>query len=134
MNVAALVDGPGAVRVAIEQEAEVVAAVANALQRLVHVGADGLGVEAAEPGVALAVDLVDADPAAREQPTDPARPGAIQRIDEHAHLLSLEPVQVERAPHVRLVADERVEALDGTRCLGIGERTPGRSRRSRDRR
>ena len=42
-------------------------------QRLVDVGPDGLRVDAAEVGVALAVQLGDPDPAAGEQPRDPAR-------------------------------------------------------------
>ena len=52
------------VGVAVEEQAQVVAAVAHALQGFVHVGADGFGVDAAEPGVAFGVDLVDDDGAA----------------------------------------------------------------------
>ena len=58
---AVLVDRAGPVGVAVEQQAQVVAAVTDALEGLVDVRPDGLGIDAAEPGVALAVELVDDD-------------------------------------------------------------------------
>ena len=67
-------------------------------QRLVDVGADRLGVDAAEVRVALVVDLRDADPAAGEQPRDPARARAVQRLDEHGDVRRPERVEVQRRP------------------------------------
>ncbi len=121
---ALLVHGTGAVGVAVEQQAQVVAALADACQRLVDVWPDGLGIDAAEPGVALAVQLVDDDPATGQQAADPAGARAVQRVDQHAHVGSLEGLEVERATHEGLVADVRVEALDIARRLGLVEGTP----------
>ena len=50
---ALLVGRAGAIRVTVEQQAEVVAAAGEDAQRLVDVGPDGLRVDAAEPRVAL---------------------------------------------------------------------------------
>ena len=130
MKVPSLVDGAGAIGVAIEQEAEVVAAVTTRPSASSTCGPDGLRIEAAEPRVALAVDLVDDDAAAPQEAPDPARPRAEERVDEDAHGLGTQPVEVERAPHVGLVARERVEALDAAGRLGVVER-PARRRLAR---
>ena len=122
MNVPLLVGRAGAVGVAVEQQAEVVAALGRTPERLVDVRADGLRVDAAEPGVALGVDLVDADPAAGQQAPDPAGARAAHRLDQHAHGFGPESIEVERAAHVVHVAGVRVEALDRARVLGIRER------------
>ena len=76
------------------------------------------------------MDLVDGDRAAGEQPPDPARTRAVERVDEHAHVLGPQTIEVERAAHVGLVPDEGVEALDRAGGLGVGERPP-RWRRGR---
>ena len=60
-EVALLVGRTGAIRVAVEEHAELVPVADDLRQRLVDVRADRLGVHAAEVRVALLVDLVDAD-------------------------------------------------------------------------
>ena len=65
MNDAALVGRAGAVRVAVEQQAQVVAAAGEDAERLVDVRPDRLRVDAAEVRVALLVDLGDPDLARR---------------------------------------------------------------------
>ena len=122
MKTPALVGRAGAVRVAVEQEAEVVAAAREDAERLVDVRPDRLGVDAAEVRVALLVDLGDADLPAGEQPRDPARAGAPHRLDEDVDVGRLQRVEVERPPDERLVAVVRVEPLDETGRLGVGER------------
>ena len=91
---------------------EVVAAPGQDAQRLVDVRRDRLRVDAAEPRVALGVDLGDLDLAAGQQPRDPARAGAPHRLDQDAHVRGLEPIEVQRALGVFDVPGIRVEALD----------------------
>ena len=59
-----LVRGPGAVRVAVEQESQVVRAIGEEAERLIDVRTDRFGIDATEIRVALLVDLVDPDPPA----------------------------------------------------------------------
>ena len=79
---ALLVGRAGPVGVAVEQQAEVVAAAGEHPERLVDVRPDRLRVDAAEVRVALLVDLGHPDPAAGQQARQPARPGAPHRLDE----------------------------------------------------
>ena len=121
MNVALLVGRAGAIRVAVEQQPELVAVADDLGQRLVDVRPDRLGVHPAEERVALLVDLVDPDAAAAEQPGEPARAGAPHRLDEDVDVRRLERVEVDRSADVPLVALVRVVALDEARRLGVGE-------------
>src|SRR4029079_304879 len=79
---ALLVGRTRAVRVAVEEQAQVVAAALDDPERLVDPRTDPLGVDAAEERVALLVDLGDPDLAAGQQPRDPARAGAVHRLHE----------------------------------------------------
>ena len=91
-------------------------------QGLVDVRTDRLRVDAAEVRVALLVDLVDADPAAREQAADPAGAGAPHRVDEHVEVRRLERIEVDRPADELLVAVERIEPLDEPGRLGVRQR------------
>ena len=119
---AALVGRAGPVGVAVEEEAQVMAAGRQDAQRLVDVRPDRLRVDAAEVRVALLVDLVDPDPTAGEQAADPAGAGAPHRVDEHVEVRRLERIEVDRAPDELLVALERIEPLDEPGRLGVGQR------------
>ena len=121
---AALVGRAGPVGVAVEQQAEVVAARGEDPERLVDVRADRLRVDAAEERVALLVDLVDAEPPAGQQPRQPAAPGAPHRVDQDRRVGRLERVEVDGPPDEPLVALERVEPLDEPGRLRVGERPP----------
>ena len=135
-EVALLVGRAGAVGVTVEQQPQVVAAAGQHAQRLVDVGPDGLGVDAAEVRVALLVDLRHPDAAARQQAADPARPGAPHGVHQHVVVGRLEGVEIDGPAQVLLVARVGVVALDEPGRLGVGER-PGLDRRravARDRR
>ena len=125
---ALLVGGTGPIGVAIEQQAEVVAATGQDAQRLVDVRADGLRVDAAEARVALGWISVHLDLAAGQQARNPARTGAPHRLDENVHVGGPQPVEVDGPRRVDLIRVERVEALDHAGRLGLGERTRGRRR------
>ena len=116
---APLIRGTRAVGVAVEQQPEVVATLRKDAQGLVDVGPDGLRVDAPEPGVALGVDLGHPDPAARQQPADPAGATAPQRVHEDRHVGRLEALEVEAPADVVHVARVRVEALHQARRLRI---------------
>ena len=119
---AALVGGAGPVRVAVEQQPQVVAAAGQDRERLVDVRADRFRVDAAEVRVSLLVDLVDPDAAAGQQARDPATPRAPHRVDEDRGVGRLERVEVDGRPDEPLVAVVRVEPLDEAGRLGVGER------------
>ena len=121
---ALLVGRARAVGVAVEEQAQVVAALGEHAQRLVDVRADGLRVDATEEGVPLAVDLRHPDPATGEQSRDPASAGAPHRLHEHVEVGRLELVEVQRPPHEALVALEGVEPIDEAGGLRVGERAP----------
>ena len=70
---ALLVGRTRAVRVAVEQQPEVVAALREDAERLVDVRPDRLRVDAPEPRVALGVDLASPGCGRRRQPREPAR-------------------------------------------------------------
>ena len=125
---AALVHRAGPVGVAIEEQAEVVATGRDALEGLVDVRPDGLGVDAAEERVALLVDLRDPDPAASEQPGEPAGAGAVHRLDEDRQVGRLEGVEVDRPAQEALIAGIRIEALDEAGRLRLREGPPGDGR------
>jgi len=57
-------------------------------------GGIGSGFNAAEVRVPLGVDLADTDPATGKEPRDPARPGAIERIDQRAEVGGGQPIQI----------------------------------------
>ncbi len=122
---AAFVGETGPIGVAVEEQAQVVPAAGQLRQGGVHVGRDRLRVHAAEVRVPLRVDLGDTDPAARQEPRDPARPRAVERIHQHVKVGGGQTIQI----HVRAdelhVAGVRVEALQQTRGLGFGEGPPG---------
>ena len=121
---AVLVGGPSAVGIAVQQQPEVQTVGDQPCQPLVDVGVDRLGVHAAEVRVALLVDLGNADPAAGQQPRDPAGAGAPERVHQHRHVGRAQRIEVQGAPHEPLVAVVRVEALDQPGRLGIRERPP----------
>ena len=121
-EVALLVGRPGPVGVAVEEQAQVVAAAGQDAERLVHVRPDRLGVDPAEVRIALGVDLVDPDLAAGQQARQPVGPGAVHRVDQDAHVGGLEGVDVDRPPDVLLVALVRVVPVDQAGRLGVGER------------
>ena len=110
---ALLVGGPGAVGVAIEQQAEVVAARPDALAApRPRCGRIGSGLSPPNQGLRSPWISSTTIRPPGEQATDPARARAVQRVDEDPHGLGPESIEVERAAHVGLVAGERVEALD----------------------
>ena len=82
----ALVGGAGTIGIAVEEEAQVVAAAGQDAEGLVDVRADRFGVDPAEVRVALLVDLVDPDPAAGQQARQPAAAGAPHRVDQDGHV------------------------------------------------
>ncbi len=104
---------------------KVVAALGQDAERLVDVRRDRLRVHAAEPRVALGVDLRHPDLAARQHPRDPARAGAPHRLHEDVHVGGLQPLDVQRALGVLDVARVRVVQLD----LARGERVRVRTAR-----
>ena len=83
-----------------------------------------LRVNATEPGVAFAAHLVDDHVAARQESSDPAGTCAVHRVNQDAHLLRGDRLQVEVALNELLVARIRVVAFDHPRRLGIGEWAP----------
>ncbi len=121
---AALVDGASTIGIAIEEHPHVVAAARHACEHRVDVRSDRLGVHAAKPGVALAAHLVDNHVATRKEATDPAGARAVHRVNQDAHLLGGDRLQVEVALNELLVARVRVVAFDHPRRLGVGEWAP----------
>ncbi len=119
---ALLVGSAGPVRVAVEQQAEVVAAVGEDPERLVDVRPDRLGIDAAEIWIPLLMDLRHADPAAGKESRDPAGSGAVHRVDEDRDVAVLERIEIDRSAQVGLVARERVEPVDEPGRLAVGER------------
>ena len=90
------------------------------VEPLVDVGADRLGVDAAEVRVALGVQLANGQPAVADQPRVPAGAGPVQVLDEDAPLGGADLLDVDDA--VELVPEARVgvEDLDEARVDGIG--------------
>ncbi len=124
MKMPAFVGRTRPVGIAIEQQPEVEAAAGEHPERLVDVGADRLGVDAAEIRVALLVDLGDPDAAAGQQAGQPATAGAPHRVDQDVDVGRLEGIEVDRAPDEPLVAFVRIEPFDEAGRLGVGERPP----------
>ena len=120
----ALVNRASAVGIAVEEHPHVVAAARHAREHRVNVRSNRFRVHAAEPGVALAAHLVDHDVAARKEATDPAGARAVHRVNQDAHLLGGDRLQVEVALNELLVARVRVVAFDHPRRLGVGEWAP----------
>ena len=117
----ALIYGSSAVGVAIEEHPHVVAAPRHAREHWVNVRPNRLRVHAAEPRVALAAHLVDDHVAARKESADPASASAVHRVNQDAHLLGGDRLQVEVALNELLVARVRVVALNEACRLGVSE-------------
>ena len=83
-----------------------------------------LGIHTTEPRIAFATHLVDDHVAAGEQSTDPTGSCAVDRVNQNAHLLGGDRLQVEVALNKLLVARVRVVALNQARRLGVGEWAP----------
>ena len=84
---AALVGRAGPVGVAVEEQAEVVAARRPGCPSASSMfGRIGSGLTPPKIRVALLVDLVDPDPPAGQQPRQPAAPGAPHRVDQDRHV------------------------------------------------
>ncbi len=129
---ALLVGRTRAVRVTVEQQAQVVAAAGQDAERLVDVRPDRLRVDAAEERVALRVDLVDLDLAAAQEARDPARARPPHRLHQDAHVGCLsQAFELERPLDVALVAVERVEELDPACRQRPRRRAGARASRSR---
>ena len=118
---AAFIGGARPVSVPVEEQAEVVAAAGQNRQGLVDVRTDRLGVDPAEIGVPLLVDLVDPDAPSAQQAGDPAAPGAPHRVHEDRQVRRPQGVEIERPPHEPLVSLERIEPLDEPGGLGVVE-------------
>ncbi len=71
---AAFVGGSGPIRVAIEEQAQVVPALRDRAEGFIDVGRDRLRVDAAEVRIALGMQLRDTDSTPGQQPRDPRRP------------------------------------------------------------
>ena len=119
---ASLVRRPRSVGVPVEQQAEVVAVAGQHPERLVDVRLDRLGVDPAEVGIALLVDLGDADLPAAQKARQPAGTGAPHRLDQHVDVRGAQGVQVDRPSQEALVARKGVEAFDPSGGLRVGER------------
>ena len=83
---------------------------------------DRFGVDPAEVGIALLVDLGDADLPAAQKARQPAGTGAPHRLDQHVDVRGAQGVQVDRPSQEALVARKGVEAFDPSGGLRVGER------------
>src|SRR5207249_9282201 len=93
----------GAVRVAVDRQADVGALLRDACEELVDVRRDGLGVHPSEIGVPLAMKLDELRLPAADQAREVAARAPEQRLDHDLVARALEGLEIEELGHAREV-------------------------------